>query len=203
MNLQETIRRVLKEDRVSNIANQYINQFGLRGAAKMMGISVSKIVEMSNTPIDSKIAYDILDENLNNGKLKNKYKEFRIESNYDGVFYWEGELETGYFIDNYKELVTVMATPFWDGEDYTPVEIDWFTLLDKSRPAGLQNIIDTEGHGSFYQELRDKTSFDSVEELLDWYHKVYLPGVYNIIMHLLPEMHIFISEKLDENRRDN
>lgn len=203
MNLKENIRRVLREDRISNIANQFINQVGLRDAAKMMGISITKIVELSNIPIDSKTANVLLEENLNNGKLKNKYKEFRIESNYDGVVYWEGELETGYFIDNYKELVTVMATPFWDGVDYTPVEIDWFTLLDKSRPAGLQTIIDTEGHGSFYQELRDKTSFDSLEELFDWYHKVYLPRVYNIIMHLLPEMHIFISEKLDENRRDN
>ena len=203
MNLQETIRKVLKEDRVNKLAKEYINKFGIHNAYKMMGISFTKLVKISNVPIKGEIANDVLMENLENGNLKNNYKGFKIESNMDGVVYWEGELQTGHFLDEYTESITVMATPFWDGGNYTPVEIDWFTLLDKSKPIQRQNVVETEGYGSFYQEFRDKTSFDSVEELFEWYEKVYLPGVYNIIMHLLPEVHIFIDEKLDEDRRDN
>ena len=203
MNLQESIRKVLKEDRVSKLAHKYISTFGLKNAAEMMGMSMTKIVKISNTPIDSKTANILLEENLINGNLKDTYKGFKIERSTNGVFYWEGELQTGHYIDEYTESITVMATPFWDGEDYTPVEIEWYTLLDKRKPIQRQRVVETEGFGSFYQDFRDKRSFDSVEELFEWYEKVYLPGVHNIIMHLLPEVHIFIDEKLDEDRRDN
>ena len=200
MNLRQTIKKVLKENRQENILRKYINEFGIYDTSKMMDISFTKLVQIANIPINSIIAHDILMENLENGNLTDTYKGFKIQSNLDGVVYWDGEIKTGEFLPNYTEVITAMATPFWDGVDYTPVEIDWFTLLDKSRKIDKQAVVETEGGGNYYKELQDKTRFNSVEELLSWYGEVYLPGVYDIIMNeLLPKVQQDIQDKMDED----
>jgi len=200
MNLQETIRRVLKEDKQERLLRKYIEQYGIYQTYKMWGISFTKLVQVANIPINGIIANDVLIENLENGNLTDKYKGFEIQSNMDGAVYWDGEIKTGRFLDKYTEQITVIATPFWDGVDYTPVEIDWFSLLDKSRPIQKQVVVEIEGAGSYYKALEDKTSFDSVEELFKWYDEVYLPGVYNIVMNeLLPKVHQDIEDKMDED----
>jgi len=137
---------------------------------------------------------------LINGKLTDEYKGFKIQSNMDGIFYWDAEIKTGQFLDKYTEAITVVATPFWDGTSFTPIEIDWFSLLDKSRPIQRQVVVEIEGGGSYYQSLKDKISFDSVEELFNWYDEVYLPGVYNIVMNeLLPQVYQHVEDKMDED----
>ena len=199
--MRELIRKILLEEtRMESLVKKYINQFGINETAKMMGLTITRIIEMSNFPINSEIANEILIENLDKGKLKDTYKGFKIQSNLDGVVYWDGELKTGEFLPNYTEVITVMATPFWDGVDYTPVEIDWFTLEDRSRKIGKQVVVETEGAGNYYKALQDKTRFNNVEELLNWYDEVYLHGVYFIIMNeLLPKVQQDIQDKMDED----
>ena len=200
MNLQETIKKVLNEDKQERILRKHIEQHGIYNTYKMWGISFTKLVQIANVPINSIIAHDILMENLENGNLTDTYKEFKIQSNFDGVVYWDGELKTGEFLDDYTESITAMATPFWDGVDYTPVEIDWFSLLDKSRKIDKQVVVEFEGGGNYYKTLRDKTRFDSVEELFSWYNEIYLPGVYDIIMNeLLPKVRQDTQDKMDED----
>ena len=200
MNLQQTIKRVLKENRQENALRNYVNKYGIYDTYKMLGISLTKLVKISGIPINGIIANDVLMENLENGNLTDTYKGFKIQSNLDGVVYWDGEIKTGEFLPNYTELITAMATPFWDGVDYTPVEIDWFTVEDRSRKIGEQLVVETEGSGNYYKELQDKTRFNSVEELLSWYDEVYLPGVYDIIMNeLLPKVQQDIQDKMDED----
>ena len=67
MNLQETIKKVLREEsRLKKTVDDYISQFGLKDTAKMMGISLAKLVEISDHPIDSEVAHEILIDNLKN-----------------------------------------------------------------------------------------------------------------------------------------
>lgn len=198
MNIRETIKRVLKEDKQEQLLRKHIERHGIYNTYKMWGISFTKLVQIANIPIKGVIANDVLMENLENGNLTDTYKGFKIQSNLDGVVYWDGEFKTGEFLNDYIESITAMATPFWDGVDYTPVEIDWFTLLDKSRPTQKQIVVEIEGGGNYYKVLQDKTRFDSVEELLSWYYEVYLPGVYDIIMNeLLPKVQQDIQDKMD------
>lgn len=200
MDIRETIKRVLKEDKQERLLRKYIEQHGIYNTYKMWGISFTKLVQIANIPINGMIANDVLMENLENGNLTDTYKGFNIQSTLDGVVYWDGELKTGEFLPNYTEVITAMATPFWDGVDYTPVEIDWFTLEDRSRKIDKQAVVETEGGGNYYKALKDKTRFDSVEELLSWYDEVYLPGVYDIIMNeLLPKVQQDIQDKMDED----
>ena len=86
-----------------------------------------------------------------------------------------------------------MATPFWDGSKFTPIEISWFTLLNDD----MNIIYELEGDGSFYKAFEHQSNFDSVEELLNWYEETYLPGVYDIIMNtLLPKVYKVIDYEM-------
>ena len=203
MNLRDNIRKILREnseDKFQNLVSEIIDEVGIYEAKKYFGITMTQLVKLSKIEINSKIANELLIENLEKGKLKDTYKEFNIQSTLDGVVYWDGEIKTGEFLPNYTEVITAMATPFWDGVDYTPVEIDWFTLEDRSRKIGEQIVVEISGEGDYFKVLQDKTRFDSVEELFSWYDEVYLPGVYDIIINkLLPVAQQDIKDKMDED----
>ena len=191
---------ILSENRQERILLNYLNEYGIYETSKITGLSMTKIIEISNFPINPTIANELLLENLGKGKLKDTYKGFNIQSTLDGVVYWDGELKTGEFLPNYTEVITAMATPFWDGLDYTPVEIDWITLMDRSREIGEQIVFEIEGGGNYFKVLKDKKIFDSVEELFSWYDEVYLPGVYDIIINkLLPIAQQDMEDKMYED----
>jgi len=185
----------IKENKVENLIKQYLSEFGLDKTSEMMGISLSKVVEIAKIPINSGIANEILIENMIKGNIIDNYKEFIIHASNDGVFYWETNTRTGHFSDDRVEQITVAATPFWDGVDYTPVEIDWFTLYDKDMVNAIYNM---PGEGNYFQKFTHQTNFETVEELNDWYNEVYLPGVYDIIMNkLLPKVYRRVDYELN------
>jgi hypothetical protein len=184
---------IIKESRLEKLVSKYLNEFGLSKTSQMMGISRSKVLELAKAPIDSPYAYEILYEKMMRNELKKNYEEFEIRTSINGVFYWESVMKTGHFGEDMTEQISVAATPFWDGAKYTTVEIDWFTLMDKNA-----NIIyDSGGEGNFYKEFKNKTQFESVEQLLIWYNKFYLPEVYDVIMNtLLPKVHKLVDYEL-------
>jgi hypothetical protein len=196
MSIRQSIRRILIEQNTfKETLIKTIDENGVYDTAKILGLTITKVVELSNIKITPEIANEILYENMRVNELKNTYKEFTISTNMDGVFYWQAQTRTGRFLPDMLELISVAATPFWDGSDYTPVEIDWFTLFD----SDMNIIIETEGGGDYFQQLKHQTHFKNVKELLNWYEEFYLPEVYNLVMNtLLPEVHQDIDDKLDE-----
>ena len=194
-NLQETIKRVLREetDGFKKRIKNTIEEFGIYQTAKMLGISQSKLVEITEYPIDSVLANELLIENIKNNDLPTRYNEFRIYDYGSDIIGWICNIKTDRFLPDTIEQITVMATPFWDGENHTPVEIDWFTLLDDK----LNNIIEIEGEGNYFQALNHQSSFKNVEELFNWYKEFYLPEVYDIVMNkLLPKVHKNVEYEL-------
>jgi hypothetical protein len=193
--IRESITRILREEsKAQKKLMGLIDEFGLNQAAKMLGVSMTKLVQLSNLPINSILANQLLIENMFNGNLPRKYNHFNIYYAGDGVVGWYCNISTGHFAPEIIEQISVMATPFWDGGQYTPVEIDWFSLLDDK----LNTIIEEEGAGDYYKELKHQTSFENVEELFNWYKEFYLPEVYNMVMdELLPIVHSDIDDRLN------
>jgi hypothetical protein len=90
-----------------------------------------------------------------------------------------------------------MATPFWDGMTWTPVETDWYSLVDRGDNTLIAEI---EGGGDYYEQLDEVESFSNVDDLFSWYNKVYLPSVYEIIIdNFLPKLRQDMDDRLDEN----
>ena len=185
---------IIQENRLERLVKNYVDKYGLRKTSEMMGLSLSKIVQIAKVPIDSEVAFEILREKFIQKELKDTYKKFIISlDRMDGIFYWETTTRTDRYPEDRVEQITVMATPFWDGSKFTPIEISWFTLLNDD----MNIIYELEGDGSFYKAFKHQSNFDSVEELLNWYEETYLPGVYDIIMNtLLPKVYILIDYEM-------
>ena len=173
-----------------------IDKLGIWETKEIMGVSLVKLVKLSDMKIHPNLACEMIIEGINNETLPSKYNEFNISTNSDGVVYWEGKLKTDHFLPDLIENISVMATPFWDGESYTPVESDWYSLL-----TNQDTLIDEiEAGGDYFETINDKVFFDSVEELNNWYNEIYLPGVYKIIMdNFLPNLRQEMDDRLDDN----
>ncbi len=176
-----------------------IDELGLWNTKMHLGITLTKLVKMVGMRIESAIglANEIIIENINNGNLPTEYKEFKISTSSDGVVYWEGKFYGEHFLPNMVETVWVMASPFWDGMKWTPVETDWYSLVDTSNDTLIAEI---EGGGDYYEQLDEVEVFSNVDDLFSWYNKVYLPSVYEIIIdNFLPKLRQDMDDRLDEN----
>lgn len=195
MNIRESIRKVLREEsnKLSKFLNQAIEKYGIDHTQKLTGMDLIKIVNISGIKITPDIANELIMDGITFRKLTREYNGFRITT-YNDVVQWEGKIQTGFFTLNVTEVITVMATPFWDGMDWTPIDLDWYSLYNKDMVV----IEEIGGDSDYYQTWEDKTSFDSVDELFDWYENVYLPEVYEILMNnLLPKAQADMVEKME------
>lgn len=182
-------------ERLNNVVRDYINKFGYWETQRMMGVSYTKLAKLSGMLIPEDWAYEIIQENINKNRLPTKYKEFRIATNFDGIVYWEANIKTGHFPSYLIESFYVYATPFWDGNNYTPIEIDYYQLIDKDE----NSYVEIAGDGDFYKTYKDRSLFNNVDDLFKWYKEKYLPNVYDIIMNtLLPEAQKAADEELDD-----
>lgn len=194
MNSKTYTKFIIQENRLERLVKNYVDKYGLPKTSEMMGLSLSKIIQIAKVPIDSEVAFEILREKFIQKELKDTYKNFIISlDRMDGIFYWETTTRTDRYPEDRVQQITVMATPFWDGSKFTPIEISWFTLLNDD----MNIIYELEGDGSFYKAFKHQSNFDSVEELLNWYEETYLPGVYDIIMNtLLPKVYKLIDYEM-------
>jgi hypothetical protein len=196
MNLKHTIKKVLREEsnKLSNFLNQIIEQYGVEHALKLTGMDLLKLVNISGIEITSKIANKLLSDAITSNKITTEYNGFKIVRDHD-VVQWEGKFQTGFFTSNVTEVITVMATPFWDGMTWTPIDLDWYSLFNKDMVV----LDEIGGNSDYYTTFEDRTSFDNADELFEWYENVYLPSVYEIVMgKLLPEVQADMVEKMKD-----
>jgi len=174
-----------------------IDEVGLRDTKRILGVSLTQIIKFAGLKIHHGLANEVIIDNIYNKTLPTEYKEFKISTNFDGVVYWEGKFYGEHFLPNMVETVWVMASPFWDGMKWTPVETDWYSLVDTSNDTLIAEI---EGGGDYYEQLEEVEVFSNVDDLFSWYNKVYLPSVYEIIMdNFLPKLRQDMDDRLDDN----
>jgi len=179
-----------------NIEN-LIDKLGLWKTKEALGISLTKLVKLVGLMIHPNLAGEMIIEGINNETLPTEYKEFKISTNSDGVVYWEGKFYGDHFLPNIVETIWIMATPFWDSESYTPIESDWYSLVDGSKNKLIDEI---ESGGEYFESITDKVFFDNVDDLYDWYNEFYLPSVYRVIMdNFLPNLRQDMDDRLDDN----
>ena len=156
---------------------ELIEQHGLTDASKITGLPRYELVRITDYPINHEIANMLLwDLNYDN-LLPTVYKNCEISmDSFDGVFYW-------YYKGSNDEKMSTMATPFWDGSTTTPVE-------------SIEYEIDgNEIDGNYYNDLKSRSEFDSIEDLLTWYKHFYLPKVYNLVMGNLERFRNLVKNK--------
>jgi len=156
---------------------ELIENLGLTNASNILGLPKYELVRIANYPINYETANMLLFDLNRDNLLPTVYKDCEISvSNWDGIFSWE-----------YKgpddEKMLTMATPFWDGNNITPVE---------STEYKINGFTIDEG---FYIELKSRIEFDGIEDLLTWYKHFYLPKVYNLILSNLERFRNLVKHK--------
>lgn len=156
---------------------ELIEQHGLTDASKITGLPRYELVRITDYPINHEIANILLWDLKYDNLLPTVYKNCEISiDSFDGVFYW-------YYKGANDEKMLTMATPFWDGNNITPVE---------STEYKINGFTIDEG---FYIELKSRIKFDSIEDLLTWYKHFYLPKVYNLILGNLERFRNLVKHK--------
>lgn len=180
--LRESIKRVLKEEsRLKKSVKAYIEEYGIKDAAELMGKTLTEVVRIADIPINNKMAYDLIIENFKNHNLPREYKDVtasfnRIVYEFNGILEWQIEFKRE---NGLTEGLIAFATPFWDGTDVTPVELNYYVLYDDNG----KTIEEISGEGDFYEGYKSKNEFENIEELFEWYNEEYLPNVYSIIVN--------------------
>ena len=64
-----------------------IDKLGIWETKEIMGVSLVKLVKLSDMKIHPNLACEMIIEGINNETLPTKYKEFNISTNSDGVVY--------------------------------------------------------------------------------------------------------------------
>lgn len=161
----------------SEILRNLVEKHGVYEASKILGLSHVEVIMKSGIEIDNEMANTVLYDLLREKKIPIHYEEFEIYTdNMTGSFIWEGHLKN--FLN---ERILVYATPFWDGENYIPIQSDFYRFTINNEEFEIDTMDD------FNRVLDSRSIFDNIEDLLTWYKHFYLPKVHDmIIKKLLP-----------------
>ena len=185
----------MTSSKLKNLINDLIKKYDYYEAKKILGVSFTKLAEIMGERIPHDLANEILVENIKDKVLPTKYKEFNIWVSFDGIVYWGANLKTGRFSPDITERIDVVATPFWDGNESTPVELDWYSLVQDDLK---KSILDIYSDGRYFHQIKDKTSFKDVNELFQWYKEIYLPSIYEIITtDYIPRVRLECEDELN------
>jgi hypothetical protein len=141
-------------NKFKNIVKNTVDEIGYYETKKLMGISFTKLAQLVNDRIPCSLAYEILIENIANKNLPTNYEGFKIYNSLDGVVYWGTRIQTGRFLPDIIEHIDVVATPFWDGDKWTPVELDWYELINRDTGQPITISFKTENYTWFGKSYR-------------------------------------------------
>lgn len=164
-----------------------IEKVGKWEASKMMGLTLTELITKTKSPLFADESYEVLLELLAEGKIPNEYEEFDIDlDRINGIFMWapKKSIKTEHNGKILTEIIVVYATPYWDAHAELPYNVDYYELF-----IGKDAIANEEQPPISLNKRPIRGRHRNVEELVQWYKEVYLPGVYDNIMNtILPEL---------------
>lgn len=163
-----------------------VEKVGIWDAAKMVGLSITEILTITKYPLYPTESYEVLLELIRNKQIPTEYEEFEIySSGFEGTVSWTPltSIRTEYNGRRFTEGIMILATPYWDGRAILPYNVEYYVLNINGLHAA------NEEQPDFYFVKKVPGKFRNIEELLQWYKEVYLPGVYDNIMNtILPQL---------------
>ena len=159
-----------------------IELHGIDKTSKIVGLSIVKILEISNYPIDCEIAYEIIQDMGYNNELLEQYNEFVIDyGSFEGVISWDDTFVT--MKNDKKYSLRVLATPFWDSSCLIPINVDGFWEYGETPNIDIEDRYD-----EYYKTFKIKNNFENIIEFKDWLLNYYYPKVYNEILKIKQEI---------------
>lgn len=151
-----------------------INKNGLKATAEIVGLKMYELLQITNSRISILDATEIFVELLKDGIIPSEYNGFHITyERFYGTVSWSSS-------NNRPQIdIDVYATPFWEGDDFIPIDINEFTYLNET--LEWDNIYSIVGDINI-ENIIPTGQFENYDEFLNFINKVYYPQVYNIII---------------------
>ena len=175
---------VITENQMDKFAQKLrmgIGKHGFTDTAKMTGINKLKLAELSGLPIKGDTFHDeneIIVGNLLRD-LVNQNREYETctlhYEGMSGIVEWDCKFKDD---KNYYRL-TVLATPYWDGQNVTQIDMVNVEVTPINSPEDKKDFDTTS---DYYHEFNCPKSFENASELVDWFKDVYIPKTYDIIV---------------------
>ena len=174
---------IIKESKESLIG--MINSLGLTDTSKMLGLPIYEVLRLSGYEVTSEIIPELTSDLIIDGLLPSKHKEFTIGYDSDGILSWStlDPIRTKYKNKNLSELLIVYATPYWDGDNVLPFDIEFYEAsLGKD-----DNVLEDQPLFGEFGAVKLPSKFKNLEEYITFFNEIYIPKVYKMIMdNILP-----------------
>lgn len=156
------------ENKLRDAFKKYLSENGLNSTLKMTGLSIIQLFDkIGEFEFTDEMCYDAL------------YKLFRIKENnplIKKILNFELEYEDGILVWYYKtpkEEMRSLCTPFHDGDPRVPIDTEYYTFIKGSSVKEMY----VEEHSS----LSINETFNSLEELIEWFNMWYIPSVIKVL----------------------
>jgi len=178
-----------------------IQKKGIDYVIEFIGLSVTQIAIQTGIIIDERMAYLILLELITENKIPKEYKGFEIRpEEANGEIRWFISTITDYYGVELQEEIQAIASPFYRGDwEGLYVDVDFYELV---KPGTVEEVYYTDLWAEYATEMKSKSSFENLEELLEWYRDFYLPMTYEyIVNYCLPHIRKRVYDKVIKNIR--
>jgi hypothetical protein len=165
------MKYIINENKLSNLLGNMLHDYGLSKTLDMTGLSIFSLFDkLDGYIINSDLSYELLlhifkDYDI----LTKKVGPFELYYDYDGVLNWD------YNNKEKNELFTALCTPYWDGNSFTPIDANYYSIDGVSLEDNYEFIFNCPDY------------FRSLDELIDWYQNEYIPRVFDKCQFFLNE----------------
>lgn len=159
-----------------------VERLGISQAVKSTGLSIYEIYKELDGHLEftSGVCVELLEDMFNSTSLlKQTDENISLEWGVftDGICTW--------FYNNKRtgEKLTILATPFWEGNSNVPVEIEDY-VVDKFDPNTREWNIIYQEYADFhdtleYEDVPEK--FERLSHLINWFNEAYFEDVKEVI----------------------
>lgn len=171
------------EDKYTKIILQMLSRFGsLKAVSEFTDWSLVFVWRKSGLPIENcDDAYDVL-LSIFGDPESIKLLHTNVNGYEIGIDNMVGSLVWTKY--NQHDTYEFHATPFWDGNCLTPIDVSYIKIVEKNNPKHFENewYIDRAG------EYPTPDSFENIDSFIEYFNGTYIPQVYFTIENHIREI---------------
>lgn len=171
------------DDRYVKIINYLLTRYdSIHEVSKFMGLPFVFVWRKSGLPIKNcEDAYGVLLSIFNDPESIKL-----LHTNVNGYEIDVDRMAGSLVWTKYKQHDTYdfYATPFWDGNCLTRIDVGYIKIVDKNSPKHFE----IEGDGERVGEYPTPDSFESIDTFIEYFNGTYVPQVYFTIENYIREI---------------
>lgn len=161
-----------------------IKKEGIYNVSELIGMKVHEVASVSQLQFDYTLANDIIMSLVDDNKVNKNYEGFQISiDSMSGAFDWTRKKTTDFYGPKLKETIGLLATPFWENQNNIPIDISYYEVKT------LNGLTLYQEYPDIFDSIEpDKSWYNSVDDLINWFNESYLPSVYRVVVKHLPRV---------------